>query len=85
MDVACGSSRCACTAVLCPVFSVELDPLAAEGLSTVTLHLALCAFACEVAFDTASNKIWDTMNRGRQWKDIRHQYIQKAEEDEDEE
>ncbi|EEA26225.1 qcr9 subunit 9 of the ubiquinol cytochrome-c reductase complex [Talaromyces marneffei ATCC 18224] len=43
------------------------------------------AFAFEVAFDTASNKIWDTMNRGRQWKDIRHQYIQKAEEDEDEE
>ncbi|KUL85114.1 hypothetical protein ZTR_08294 [Talaromyces verruculosus] len=43
------------------------------------------AFAFEVAFDTASNKIWDTMNRGRQWKDIRHQYIQKAGEDEDEE
>ncbi|KAF3395156.1 hypothetical protein DPV78_008422 [Talaromyces pinophilus] len=43
------------------------------------------AFAFEVAFDTASNKIWDTMNRGRQWKDIRHQYIQTAGEDEDEE
>ncbi|QKX59359.1 uncharacterized protein TRUGW13939_06493 [Talaromyces rugulosus] len=41
------------------------------------------AFAFEIAFDSTSNKIWDTLNQGRQWKDIRHQYIQAAEEDEE--
>ncbi|EYE95058.1 cytochrome b-c1 complex subunit 9, partial [Aspergillus ruber CBS 135680] len=43
------------------------------------------AFAFEIAFDTASNKIWDTVNRGRQWKDIKPMYLNKAEEDEDDE
>ncbi|CRG90746.1 hypothetical protein PISL3812_07791 [Talaromyces islandicus] len=42
------------------------------------------AFAFEIAFDSASNKIWDSINQGRQWKDIRHQYIQKAEEEDEE-
>ncbi|KAL4983151.1 ubiquinol-cytochrome C reductase [Aspergillus falconensis] len=42
------------------------------------------AFAFEVAFDTTTNKLWDTWNRGRQWKDIKHQYINKAEEEDDE-
>ncbi|KAF4253105.1 hypothetical protein KXV22_004617 [Aspergillus fumigatus] len=41
------------------------------------------AFAFELAFDTASNKIWDAMNRGRQWKDIKHRYMNKEEEEED--
>ncbi|PGH06924.1 hypothetical protein AJ79_06397 [Helicocarpus griseus UAMH5409] len=41
------------------------------------------AFAFEMAFDSASNKIFDAINSGRQWKDIRHQYIQKAEEEEE--
>ncbi|OJJ86104.1 cytochrome b-c1 complex subunit 9 [Aspergillus glaucus CBS 516.65] len=43
------------------------------------------AFAFEIAFDSASNKIWDTVNRGRQWKDIKPMYLNKAEEDEDDE
>ncbi|KAL4911065.1 hypothetical protein BDW74DRAFT_142367 [Aspergillus multicolor] len=42
------------------------------------------AFAFEVAFDTSTNKIWDTWNRGRQWKDIKHQYLNKADEEDDE-
>ncbi|RAL01353.1 cytochrome b-c1 complex subunit 9 [Aspergillus ibericus CBS 121593] len=41
------------------------------------------AFAFELAFDTASNKIWDSFNRGRQWKDIKYQYVNKAEEDDE--
>ncbi|KAF7165118.1 hypothetical protein CNMCM5623_009426 [Aspergillus felis] len=41
------------------------------------------AFAFEMAFDTTTNKIWDTMNRGRQWKDIKHLYMNKEEEEED--
>ncbi|KKK23168.1 hypothetical protein P175DRAFT_0557352 [Aspergillus ochraceoroseus IBT 24754] len=42
------------------------------------------AFAFEIAFDSTTNKIWDTMNRGRQWKDIKYQYVNKAEEEDDE-
>ncbi|PKY03099.1 UQCRX/QCR9 like ubiquinol-cytochrome C reductase family protein [Aspergillus campestris IBT 28561] len=41
------------------------------------------AFAFELAFDTGSNKVWDTINRGRQWKDIKHQYLVKEEEDDE--
>ncbi|KAG5294480.1 UQCRX/QCR9 like ubiquinol-cytochrome C reductase family protein [Histoplasma ohiense] len=40
------------------------------------------AFAFEMAFDSISNRIFDSLNKGRQWKDIRHQYIQKAEDEE---
>ncbi|PYH41466.1 cytochrome b-c1 complex subunit 9 [Aspergillus saccharolyticus JOP 1030-1] len=42
------------------------------------------AFAFELAFDTASNRIWDSFNSGRQWKDIKHRYINKADEEDDE-
>ncbi|KAK1149152.1 qcr9 subunit 9 of the ubiquinol cytochrome-c reductase complex [Aspergillus melleus] len=41
------------------------------------------AFAFEIAFDSASNSIWDTINRGRQWKDIKHRYMVKDEEEDD--
>ncbi|KAI1468885.1 ubiquinol-cytochrome C reductase [Daldinia caldariorum] len=34
------------------------------------------AFAFEMLFDTGMNKLWDNLNRGRQWKDIRHRYVQ---------
>ncbi|KAF9889271.1 qcr9 subunit 9 of the ubiquinol cytochrome-c reductase complex [Aspergillus nanangensis] len=41
------------------------------------------AFAFEIAYDTGSNKIWDAMNRGRQWKDIKQRYMVAAEEDDE--
>ncbi|KAI1368651.1 ubiquinol-cytochrome C reductase, partial [Xylaria arbuscula] len=34
------------------------------------------AFAFEMVYDTGMNKVWDNMNRGRQWKDIRHRYVE---------
>ncbi|KND04951.1 uncharacterized protein SPPG_08861 [Spizellomyces punctatus DAOM BR117] len=34
------------------------------------------AFAFEIAFDTVSDRVWDSINKGRQWKDIRDKYIQ---------
>ncbi|RYP55027.1 hypothetical protein DL768_000343 [Monosporascus sp. mg162] len=34
------------------------------------------AFAFEMAYDSTMNKIWDNLNKGRQWKDIRHKYVQ---------
>ncbi|KAJ6008326.1 UQCRX/QCR9 like ubiquinol-cytochrome C reductase family protein [Penicillium herquei] len=41
------------------------------------------AFAFELSFDTASNKIWDSWNAGRQWKDIKPRYLVKDEEEDD--
>ncbi|KAK5987325.1 Complex III subunit 9 [Cladobotryum mycophilum] len=40
-------------------------------------------FAFEVGFNNGMNRVWDNLNRGRQWKDIRHKYIEGAEEEED--
>ncbi|KAM3443335.1 hypothetical protein MY4824_000638 [Beauveria thailandica] len=38
-------------------------------------------FAFEIGFNQAMNKVWDNNNRGRQWKDIRHKYVEEAEDD----
>ncbi|KAK4449309.1 ubiquinol-cytochrome C reductase [Podospora aff. communis PSN243] len=34
------------------------------------------AFGFEMFFDTRMNKVWDNINRGRQWKDIRSKYVE---------
>ncbi|KAH0605998.1 uncharacterized protein H6S33_004455, partial [Morchella sextelata] len=34
------------------------------------------AFAFEILFDQATDKLWDNINKGRQWKDIRHRYVE---------
>ncbi|KAI8577418.1 hypothetical protein K450DRAFT_252332 [Umbelopsis ramanniana AG] len=34
------------------------------------------AFAFEVAFDTTSTRVWDSLNKGKQWKDIKDKYVQ---------
>nr|XP_036585249.1 calcium-translocating P-type ATPase [Colletotrichum truncatum]KAF6795146.1 calcium-translocating P-type ATPase [Colletotrichum truncatum] len=39
-------------------------------------------FAFELGFNGAMNKYWDYLNRGRQWKDIRHKYIEAADDEE---
>ncbi|TQW07077.1 ubiquinol-cytochrome C reductase, UQCRX/QCR9 like domain-containing protein [Cordyceps javanica] len=39
-------------------------------------------FAFEIGFNQTMNKVWDNNNRGRQWKDIRHKYVEEAEDDE---
>ncbi|KAF7553258.1 hypothetical protein G7Z17_g3782 [Cylindrodendrum hubeiense] len=40
-------------------------------------------FAWELGFNNTMDKIWDSHNRGRQWKDIRHKYVEDAEEDDE--
>ncbi|KAK4220220.1 Ubiquinol-cytochrome C reductase, UQCRX/QCR9 like domain containing protein [Rhypophila sp. PSN 637] len=40
------------------------------------------AFGWEMFYDTTMNKVWDYNNRGRQWKDIRHKYVEASEDDE---
>ncbi|KAI1083289.1 cytochrome b-c1 complex subunit 9 [Whalleya microplaca] len=39
------------------------------------------AFFFEMAYDTGMNKLWDNINKGRQWKDIRSRYVEEAEEE----
>ncbi|TCD71372.1 hypothetical protein EIP91_011143 [Steccherinum ochraceum] len=34
------------------------------------------AFAFGVGFDVGITNIWDSWNKGKQWKDIRHKYVQ---------
>ncbi|KAF1356533.1 ubiquinol-cytochrome c reductase complex 7.3 kda protein-like protein [Delphinella strobiligena] len=40
------------------------------------------AFALEIVWDNASNKVWDSINRGRQWKDIKQKYLEQGDDDE---
>ncbi|KAI9025064.1 ubiquinol-cytochrome c reductase core subunit 9 QCR9 [Phycomyces blakesleeanus] len=34
------------------------------------------AIGFEMAFDTVSDKVWDNVNKGKQWKDIKDKYEQ---------
>ncbi|PMD18083.1 ubiquinol-cytochrome C reductase [Hyaloscypha hepaticicola] len=42
------------------------------------------AFGFEIAYDTVTDRIWDNINKGRQWKDIRSKYIESEGGDDDE-
>ncbi|KAK1927499.1 putative ubiquinol-cytochrome c reductase complex 7.3 kDa protein [Papiliotrema laurentii] len=42
----------------------------------------LSAFTFSIGFDLATSAWWDAHNRGKQWKDIRHKYLQAAEDEE---
>ncbi|KAI1810563.1 cytochrome b-c1 complex subunit 9 [Poronia punctata] len=33
------------------------------------------AFAFELGYNSGMDKLWDNINRGRQWKDIRSRYV----------
>ncbi|GAB7348366.1 hypothetical protein MBLNU459_g6805t1 [Dothideomycetes sp. NU459] len=38
------------------------------------------AFALEIVWDNTANKVWDSVNRGRQWKDIKQRYLESDDE-----
>ncbi|KAF4301196.1 Cytochrome b-c1 complex subunit 9 [Botryosphaeria dothidea] len=38
------------------------------------------AFGVQLAFDTASDRIWDSVNKGRQWKDVKYRYVENDDE-----
>ncbi|KAI0796473.1 ubiquinol-cytochrome C reductase UQCRX/QCR9-like protein [Abortiporus biennis] len=37
------------------------------------------AFAFSISFDVGVTSFWDRWNQGKQWKDIRHKYVQDSE------
>lgn len=37
------------------------------------------AFLFEIGFDRTLTYFWDQHNKGRQWKDIRHKYVESEE------
>ncbi|KAF2268627.1 hypothetical protein CC78DRAFT_455201 [Lojkania enalia] len=39
------------------------------------------AFGMQLAFDTGSDKIWDSINKGRQWKDIKYRYVEQPDDE----
>ncbi|KAK2610597.1 hypothetical protein N8I77_004014 [Diaporthe amygdali] len=40
------------------------------------------AFGFQMAYDVTTTRMWDNMNRGRQWKDVKQKYLEGAEEEE---
>ncbi|KAI8812679.1 cytochrome b-c1 complex subunit 9 [Cladochytrium replicatum] len=48
--------------------------------STFTVAVIGAAFVAEAVIDSGTDAVWDRINKGRQWKDIRNLYIEKAEE-----
>ncbi|KPI40006.1 Cytochrome b-c1 complex subunit 9 [Cyphellophora attinorum] len=40
------------------------------------------AFAFEMAFDTGTDAIWNRLNKGRQWRDIKQRYMTSEEDEE---
>ncbi|OBT66670.1 hypothetical protein VE03_03911 [Pseudogymnoascus sp. 23342-1-I1] len=40
------------------------------------------AFAFEMTFDSVTDSLWDNINKGRQWKDIRAKYIEAGDDSE---
>ncbi|CAO3589895.1 unnamed protein product [Absidia cylindrospora] len=44
--------------------------------SVFITSIFVSAIAFEVVYDTASTTIWDKVNKGKQWKDIKHNYEQ---------
>ncbi|KYQ54645.1 Cytochrome b-c1 complex subunit 9 [Trachymyrmex zeteki] len=55
-------------------FGGTLYNLVLRRTSTFTVAVLASAFIFERAFDMASEKIFDTINKGKQWKDIKHKY-----------
>ncbi|KAF7547256.1 hypothetical protein G7046_g9059 [Stylonectria norvegica] len=45
---------------------------------TMLAAIFSAGFAWEMGFNSGMNKIWDNYNKGRQWKDIRHKYVEGA-------
>ncbi|KAK9236740.1 cytochrome b-c1 complex subunit 9 [Lipomyces kononenkoae] len=37
--------------------------------------ILLGAFTFEIGFDSTIDRFWDRLNAGKQWKDIKHNYI----------
>ncbi|TKA23168.1 hypothetical protein B0A50_07198 [Salinomyces thailandicus] len=44
--------------------------------TTFLASIFIGAFATELAFETGANGIWDQINKGRQWKDIKQRYME---------
>ncbi|CAO3650528.1 unnamed protein product [Cunninghamella blakesleeana] len=42
--------------------------------SVFVTSVFVSAIAFEVVYDSASDKIWDNLNKGKQWKDIKDKY-----------
>ncbi|KEZ44138.1 hypothetical protein SAPIO_CDS3057 [Scedosporium apiospermum] len=42
----------------------------------------VAGFAWEIGFNRGMDRLWDSWNQGRQWKDIRHKYVEGGEDEE---
>ncbi|ROW18169.1 hypothetical protein VPNG_00113 [Cytospora leucostoma] len=40
------------------------------------------AFAFQITWDLSTTRLWDNINKGRQWKDIKAKYVEGGEDEE---
>ncbi|KAG8218835.1 cytochrome b-c1 complex subunit 9, partial [Butyriboletus roseoflavus] len=59
-----------------PQFSSAFYNTIAKRNSIFVTTIFAGAFAFGVGFDSAIQSFWDHWNKGRQWKDIRANYVQ---------
>ncbi|KAF4122539.1 ubiquinol-cytochrome c reductase subunit 9 [Geosmithia morbida] len=50
----------------------EINSVLFKRNSLMLATVFTAGFAFDMGFNSTMNKIWDYNNRGRQWKDIRH-------------
>ena len=62
-------------------FSVKLYNAVFRRSSTFLLAIVAGAFVFERTADLATDTIFDRINAGNQWKDIKHLYAPKTEEE----
>ncbi|KAH7181485.1 hypothetical protein DER46DRAFT_653648 [Fusarium sp. MPI-SDFR-AT-0072] len=64
-----------------PTHSTGKSLFSTNYLMLATVFTA--GFAWEIGFNNVMDKVWDNNNRGRQWKDIRHKFLEGGDEDEE--
>ncbi|KAG8929958.1 hypothetical protein FRC03_001262 [Tulasnella sp. 419] len=57
-------------------FSTALYNTVFKRNSVFVPTVFLAAFGFGISFDLATTAVWDWNNKGKQWKDIRHKYIE---------
>ncbi|CAI7601547.1 unnamed protein product [Penicillium pancosmium] len=71
------------TTIFAGAFAFELCVTSNRPTPFQIIQQLLTKLLHNSSFDTFSNKVWDSWNAGRQWKDIKPRYLVQAEEEDD--
>ncbi|THV82497.1 hypothetical protein D6D19_02731 [Aureobasidium pullulans] len=73
------SLRCTTSAILDHFLTLSNSTIFRKNYVFLSV-VFVSAFGMEIAFDNASNSVWNTVNKGRQWKDLKHKYMESDDE-----